>query len=269
MISKKSVINKFYLKKISMKRSNPYSKMPHDFTCADSRRAPLMFAAVWLLILWPDTADACSPLLPYLFAVVFPYSISNSVLGLFAGVAGKCILFAFFVRQLNWLKAAGLMLGANLITSLFGLILIGVLRIPLALALFPLVCGVAVLPSKSLHKRLGDQLPDWFSRPVIAAVLFVALVANAALFSAADSVSLNSGGYWFLKLGYIYIGLAIGIGFTTLWEEWLVFSFAKADQNTNFLSSVVRTNLYTFLVLALIGAAYALPQRLSHPRFLF
>ncbi len=127
---------------------------------------------------------------------------------------------------------------------------------------------VAVSPTKSIHKRMGDQLPDWFSKPVIAIVLFLALIVSAILFSAAGTVSLYSGGYWFLKLGYIYLGVAIGIGFTTLWEEWLVFSFAKADQNTNFLSAVMRTNLYTFLVLAFIGAACALPKRLSHPGFL-
>jgi hypothetical protein len=65
---------------------------------------------------------------------------------------------------------------------------------------------------------MGDQLPDWFSHPVIAIVLFLALPANAALFSGASTVSLHSGIYWLLKLGYIYLGLAIGIGLTTLWE---------------------------------------------------
>ena len=66
----------------------------------------------------------------------------------------------------------------------------------------------------------------------------------------------------------ISLSMFNGIGMTTLWEEWLVFRFTKPKVGTNILSLVLRTNLYTFLVLALIGAAYALPQRLDHPFFL-
>ena len=88
------------------------------------------------------------------------------------------------------------------------------------------------------------------------------------LFYVAEYANPYTGHYWFFKLGYIYAGLAVGIGMTTLWEEWLVFGFAKPKSETNFLPAVLRTNLYTFLLLALIGAVYALPQRLSHPAFL-
>ena len=91
---------------------------------------------------------------------------------------------------------------------------------------------------------------------------------NGILFYSAASASKYTGAYWLIKLGYIYAGLTVGIGMTTLWEEWLVSSFAKLKTETNFLPAVLRTNLYTFLVLALIGASYAIPQRLSHPGFL-
>ena len=50
--------------------------------------------------------------------------------------------------------------------------------------------------------------------------------------------------------------------------KWLVFGFSKPKSETHFLPAVLRTNLYTFLLLALTGAIYALPQRLSHPAFL-
>jgi hypothetical protein len=142
------------------------------------------------------------------------------------------------------------------------------LSIPLAFILIPLVCYIATLPSKSLRKRMGEKFPDWLSPGAVAAFLFLAVPLNGALFYGAGNTNPHTGYYWIMKLAYIYAGLAIGIGMTTLWEEWLAFWFAKPKSGTNFLSAVLRTNLYTFLVLAFIGAAYALPQRLSHPGFL-
>lgn len=194
--------------------------------------------------------------------------MSGSLIGLLAGVIVKCVLFAFLVRQTNWLKAAGSMFFANIITSIFGFVLVAVIIIPFALILIPLVCYIATLPSKSLRKRMGKQFPDWLSAGAVVAFLFLAVPLNGVLFYSAANANPYTGYYWFMKLAYIYAGLAIGIGMTTLWEEWLVFSLAQHESETHFLPAVLRTNLYTFLVLAFIGAAYALPQRLSHPGFL-
>jgi hypothetical protein len=232
------------------------------------RKALLIIAAFLPLTLWPAIADACEPMYPFLIKFVFPSSMSGSVYGLLVGVIVKCALFAFLVRRVTWLKAAGSMLLANIITSLFGLVLVVILSIPIALIMIPLVCYLATLPSKSLRKRMGERLPDWLSPGAVAAFLFLAVPLNGVLFYGAENANPHTGHYWFMKLAYIYAGLAIGIGMTTLWEEWLAFSFAKPKSGTNFLSAVLRTNLYTFLVLAFIGAGYALPQRLSHSGFL-
>ena len=51
--------------------------------------------------------------------------MTGSVIGLIAGVLVKCALFAFLVRQVSWLKAAYFMFIANIITSLFGMVLVG------------------------------------------------------------------------------------------------------------------------------------------------
>ena len=161
------------------------------------------------------------------------------------------------------------MFAANIITSIFGIAMLAAISaLPLSIILFPLICYIATLPSKNLRKRMADQLPDWLSPSAVAAYLFIAVPLSGVLFYGAESANPHTGHYWFLKLGYIYAGLAVGIGMTTLWEEWLVFGFAKPKSETNFLAAVLRTNLYTFLLLALIGAVYALPRRLSHPAFL-
>lgn len=194
--------------------------------------------------------------------------MSASAIGLLAGVIVKCALFAFLVRQVTWCKAALFMFLANIITSLFGIVLIFAVSTPLAIILLPLVCYLATLPSKSLQKRMGEQLPEWLSPWAVAIFLFLSVPLSGLLFYGVEYARPNTAHFWIMKLAYIYAGLAIGIGMTTLWEEWLVFLFIEPKSETHFLPAVLRTNLYTFLVLAFIGALYALPQRLSHPAFL-
>ena len=243
--------------------------MKRFFIDLHPRNLLLLLAILLFAIFWPRYAYACEPMYPFLIRFVFPTSMAGSVFGLFAGVSVKCILFAFLVRNVNWLKAVLLMFIANIITSIFGIALVGAISLfPLSLILLPLICYIATLPSKSLRKRMAQKFPEWLAPGEVAAFLFLAVPLNGILFFAAEHANPHSGSYWLLKLAYIYAGLAIGIGMTTLWEEWLVFGFAKPKSETNFLPAVLRTNLYTFLVLAFIGAVYALPQRLSHPSFL-
>ena len=195
--------------------------------------------------------------------------MAGSAIGLLAGVSVKCVLFAFLVKNVKWFKAVFFMFVANIITSIFGIaMLVAISALPLSIILFPLICYIATLPSKSLRKRMADQLPEWLSPGAVAAFLFLAVPISGVLFYAAEYANPHTGNYWVLKLGYIYAGLAVGIGMTTLWEEWLVFGFSKPKSEIHFLPAVLRTNLYTFLLLALTGAIYALPQRLSHPAFL-
>lgn len=243
-------------------------QMKSGRTYAGTRGMVLTFILLLSSLLFPRHAEACEPMYPFLVRFVFPSSMSGSALGLLAGVVLKCALFALLVRQLSWLKAAGFMFLANIITSLFGFLLVVVLSIPLALIALPLACYLATLPSRSLKKRMGEQLPEWLSPGAVAVFLFIAIPLSGVLFYSAEHANPHSSHYWLMKLAYIYAGLAIGIGMTTLWEEWLVFWFTKPASGTNLLPAVLRTNLYTFLVLAFIGAAYAVPQRLSHPGFL-
>ena len=195
--------------------------------------------------------------------------MAGSAIGLLAGVSVKCILFAFLVKNVKWLQAVFFMFAANIITSIFGIAMLAAISLyPLSLLLLPLICWVATLPSRNLRKRMADQLPEWLSRGMVTGYLFFAVPLSGIMFYGAQYANPHTGYYWFLKLGYIYAGLAVGIGMTTLWEEWVVFGFAKPESQTNFLPAVLRTNIYTFLLLALIGAVYALPERLSHPGFL-
>jgi hypothetical protein len=76
--------------------------------------------------------------------------------------------------------------------------------------------------------------------------------------------------YWVLKLAYIYPALAISIGLTTLWEEWLVYRLARGFAPlAPFYPAVLRANLMTLLVLMGAAAVMALPKRLASPDFLF
>ena len=242
--------------------------MKTSLTYTYMRKIITIFTVLLPVILLPEQADACEPMYPFLIRFIFPSAMVASIVGMLAGLIVKCALFAILVRQVRWYQAAGFMFLANIVTSLFGIVLVFTLSYPFTLILIPLVCYISTLPSKSLRRRMGELFPDWLSPGMVATFLFVAIPLNGAFFYGAEFANPNTAHYWIMKLGYIYAGLAIGIGMTTLWEEWLVFSFTKPDSATNFLPAVLRTNLYTFLVLAFIGAVYALPQRLSHPAFL-
>ena len=227
-----------------------------------------LFTAFSVVFLLPVRAEACSPLYPFLIYFIFPSSMTGSLIGIIAGILGKCILFAFLVRQINWFRAWGLMLFANMITVLFGFFIVVTSVTPVFIFLFPLVCILATLPSKSLRKRMGDKLPAWLSPSAVAVLLFLAMPLSWILFHASQGAYVSITNYWLLKLTYIYAGLAVGIVMTTLWEEWLFSLFVGIDLETNYLAAVLRTNLYTFLVLAAVGAAHTLPQRLADPNFL-
>ena len=249
-----------YAKIISMQRTSRY---------LNPRNILLLFAILLSAICLPRYAYACEPLYPFLFRFVFPSSMAGSAIGLLAGVSVKCILFAFLVKNLKWFKAVFFMFIANIVTSIFGIAMaVTISALPMSIILIPLICYIATLPSRSLRKRMADQLPEWLYPGAVAGFLFFAVPLSGMLFYAAEFADTHTGHYWFFKLGYIYAGLAVGIGMTTLWEEWLVFGMSEPKSETHFLPAVLRTNLYTFLLLALIGAVYALPQRLSHPGFL-
>ena len=76
--------------------------------------------------------------------------------------------------------------------------------------------------------------------------------------------------YWPLKMVSMTVGLAFGIGLSSLWEEWVIASMgSKESGRDSFLIPVFRANYIAFGAVLVILAAIALPKRLGHPNFLY
>ena len=239
--------------------------------------APFVIAT--LLGFTPRPALACEPLPPLLLFFVAP-SILTGAVGAVVGVVGfvagcavgigiKCVAFAYFEPSLPPRKAMGLMGLANIVTTCVGVVVAGALTMPWLLVPFPLLYGLTLYPARRLMRlemklRLGPH--------TLSLLFFLLLLASYVLFFLAREQTAPGGNltlYWILKLAYIYPALIVSIGLTTLWEEWLVYHWARGSKDcTSFYPAVLRANLIMLLVLVGTAAVAALPQRLAAPDFL-
>lgn len=222
----------------------------------------LSFAAFLWVLFMPTQAHACEPVAAMLILFGVP------VFSLYGIILIKAVLFAWMERSSGPLKAFGAMIAANIVSSLIGLV-------PLLLAAAPsamlfgllLVFLVTILPARRfIAFNPWGLAKNW--NPILLAFLILALyVSTFVLFSLAQGMlDVSNTGYWILKFCYIFIGLLISIGLTTLWEEWVVARVFRKDGS--FMESVLKVNLVAFLIVMAFLAAKALPARLRSPNFL-
>ncbi len=220
-------------------------------------------------MVFPRPAFACEPVIPLAMLIAGPYVVAGSLIGLFAAVTLKCTIFSLSEPKLPRARAARLMLCANIVTSLVGLLVAAAVAAPAVLVALPLVFWLTLSPSRRLKRWLGARWPQWLPPWATALLLTMSLMVSYVLFLLSLKVALDAPvAYWLLKLGYVYAALAISIGLTTLWEEALVARWAKVSVGVSYFPSVLRSNLYTFLALLLIAAVRVLPERFETANFL-
>jgi hypothetical protein len=220
-------------------------------------------------MLFPRSVFACEPVIPLAMLIAGPYVLAGSLIGLPAAVTLKCTIFSLSERKLPGARAARLMLFANVVTSLVGLLMAAALAAPAVLIVLPLVFWLTLSPSRRLKRRVGARWPHWLPPWAAALLLTMSLVVAHVLFLWSREVALDAPvAYWLLKLGYVYAALAISVGLTTVWEEALVARWAKASVGVSYFPSVLRSNLYTFLALLPVAAVRVLPERFETANFL-
>jgi hypothetical protein len=253
----------------------------------DQPVAPIAGTCLLLLtaaILNASPVYCCEPILP--LAQLFSGTLlsgpllTKSLWTLLAAVLIKSVSFVFLEPRLSWYQAVPLMLSANIVTSLFGLGLCFFPMVPGVIPLFSL--GVVFVLSLSVATRLRrlDLWPNLarLSAWMIAVLMTGLYLLTIFLFALAQNVLGHSALiYWLLKFFYIYAGLIISIGMTTVWEEWVIagivsrlsrnFTPAKCLADS-FLISVTKANLITMLFVMGYAALKILPLRLHSPDFL-
>lgn len=247
-----------------------------------------LILASGLILLFSPITLACEPILPLIILTAPPHIMSMSFTSgleieglafivLLVVVLFKCSLFAWFEHQTMGLgKAFGLMLLGNILTTFVGLLATGMtfsgpfeaLLIGMGLAF-----ALAIPPAKRLKQYLLDEKKINISPYLLAFMVPVMLIMSLILFGLAHS-QLNDMqhyawySYWSLKLIYILVGLGISMFLTTLWEEYVIFRFYRGTARPHFVPSTVKANLYTFLLVGLMGAVMALPARFQSYNFL-
>jgi hypothetical protein len=222
-----------------------------------------------MVALMPAPAWACEPIIPFMMSVGGPMALTQSAVVLIAAIALKCILFAFFQKDLSAARAAAYMLAGNILTTFIGG-LVAVMMGSGGMMLIGAVIAFALcwLPAR----RIPSIVPRAPLSPGGAAFLMtLGLVVSAFLFAVSPVALLenNYAAYWIIKLFAVYTALIVSIALTSLWEEWTIWKFSRQPKEfTAFISPVVRANIYVLLGASLYGAALMLPKRLSSPDFL-
>jgi hypothetical protein len=225
----------------------------------------LVFVLVFFSLLFtlPVPAYACEPVMPLVILFGLP------IISLAGVVLIKALMFAFLEKSLPRLKAFGLMIAANLFSSLIGLALnLGASVPTLSIVAALLVIIVSILPARRFIQYNPWGLLKSWPPVVLAVVVGVLYFATFLLFYAAMGLLDNSmyALYWPLKFIYIMIALIISIFLTTFWEEWAVVTMAKKDGTV--LMAALKANLIAFLIILAFLAAKTLPERIKAEHFL-
>lgn len=81
-----------------------------------------LFLIAVTVFVFGETANACEPILPFIKVVGGPGLLTSSWIVLLAAVAIKSVIFAFLQRRLSVPHAIGLMVAANIVTTIVGVI---------------------------------------------------------------------------------------------------------------------------------------------------
>jgi hypothetical protein len=226
---------------------------------------------VLALLMVAACAHACEPVVPFIQTVAPWLALAGSAIVLAAAVVVKSALFAAFERRLPRLRAAWRMFLGNILTSVVGFLVAGMIGSgPIWIIGVPVVFFLSWLPSR----RLVSEAPvAWLartSRAGIAAIMTVALLASCILFAVSQGAITTHHMvlYWTIKAVAIFLALLASVTLTTVWEEWVIWRLSSRPDGTEFFASVLRTNLYVLVLVMAIPAAMMLPKRLKSPDFL-
>jgi hypothetical protein len=211
-----------------------------------------------------------------IFLILGPASITHSLWGMGLVVLSKCVAFGIYEKRIPFLKGASLVLVGNIASTLAGLGIAIPFAAPSAIyelsGLFVVLPVIVTLCSLPPFRRLFR----FWGKPQFGVGSALAFIITSSffciLFFSLATVSLEEGNfsqYWMMKFAYIAFGFLIGIGITTIYEEWVIFKLCPPQEGEPYyMKSVFYANLTAFLVAGAFGAMLMLPQRLHSPYFL-
>ena len=229
-----------------------------------------MIALFVFFLLQPDQASACEPILPLFHALTGAKFVTASLWALGAAVFIKCAAFTYYERDLPKPKAFLFMLLANVVSTVVGFIIAGLVTANGAILIgLPLLFVSTFWSARQLLPRLASPRLKYVSADGLAGLMLLLLFTSYVFFGVAMSLDDPPGmGYWIAKTGGLYLAIIISMVISTFYEEWIVYLLArKPKEPPTFYRAVVRANVLTLLIVMGCTAAYILPQRFASPFF--
>ena len=237
-------------------------------------RSVWIWAAALALLGVPSAARACEPIIPLIHLMsgpnlAGPLFLLHSLGWLAVAVAIKTGAFVLIESRLPPAKALGLMLAANVLSTIPGLLtavfagVLTLLAVPVVFVLGKLAeKRLAALPSEQPHRFRGNGLAFLFTGGFIVSV-FMFYMAGAALQESSFAK------YWILKLFFATMAVSVGMGLSVVLEECAIAVMArKAYGQLSFYTSVFRANYFTLAIVLGVAAAQIIPRRLEAPNFI-
>jgi hypothetical protein len=235
-----------------------------------ARRFPLFLLSAILFV--SSNANACEPIYPFMDVVGGPGMLLQSWVVLLVAVAMKSILFAASQKQLGFVHALMLMILANALTTLIGVLAGAMLASgPILFVGIFIVWGICIVPAKRLIAAVKLPWLKRFSPGMLAGAMSLILAASCILFGISAGVQFSGSKvvYWLVKLAAIYPALMMSMVLTAFWEEWVVWKLSSCPVDySGYVRPVIRANLVVLLCVMAFGAAVALPKRTHAPDFM-
>ena len=223
----------------------------------------------------PSGAFACEPILPLTQLMsganaAGPWFLLQSLTWLVIAIVIKCASFVLLERRLHRTQAASLMLKANVLSTIPGLLAATLAGAATLLAL-PLIFGLGMLAQKRLSSLALQSQKRRFTGRGVASAFTAAFFLSVAMFYLAGGALDNDrfSAYWILKLLFATIAVSVGMMISTVLEEYAIARLAcKTSGKLSFYTSVIRANYITLGLVLLVAALQILPKRLAAPHFI-
>lgn len=221
----------------------------------------------------PGAALACEPVIPMLELYAGTWLAASSLVILVGVVTVKAVAFALFEKRISFTEAFFSMLLANVFSSIIGLVLAGAASDPTSfMVTLPIIYLLSVVPARRLIKYgpwgYFRRWNPWLLALVVLFLYFISFVLFGISQSILDGLD-SPLSYWAFKFLYIYVGLIISFGLTSIWEEWVIARVAgKKGADQSFLLPVFKANCIAFLLIMAYPAIKMFPERLQSGNFL-
>jgi len=230
---------------------------------------PRSTLAVVALLAVPLSAGACEPIVPFVKAVGGPGFLTAAFVILGVVVVLKSAAFARFQQKVTFTQALLWMLGANVATSIIGVVVTAMIDSGGAMFIgVPLVWALCLLPAQRLIGAAPLTPLSRFTSGQVAFGITLVLILSYLLLLISRTVHDADTflRYWLFKIPTVYVALLVGLVLTAFWEEWIVWRLSRSgDDDFSFVRPVIRANLIVLVAVMLISVGVIIPKRLRNP----